>query len=209
MHALSMLEPDVALYAVEANPTMVPILRSVLRHEQRAAVIPGALDYESDSQTVDFYPNSNFLRSAVKPDGETTAVPVPRLTMAGLLEERCVDSYDLPIMDIEGAEAGLLIDDADSLTKCEVVIAELHTRTFRGPNMYHGYHVARRTWSTCSATLASPKSGKTEPLTCSFAKRSVILGAAYECRSPEVETGIQLEASGSTPDLDWDRYLPR
>ena len=44
-------------------------------------------------------------------------------------------------MDIEGAEAGLLIDDADSLTKCEVVIAELHTRTFRGPNMYHGYHV--------------------------------------------------------------------
>ena len=90
MHALSMLEPDVELYAVEANPTMVPILRSVLRHQQRAAVIPGALDYESDSQTVDFYPNSNFLRSAVKPDGETTAVPVPRLTMAGLLEERCV-----------------------------------------------------------------------------------------------------------------------
>ncbi len=119
------------MIAVEANESLLPVLRHVLA-DDRVLVRHGAIAYGSDQPFVEFHVHpTNHLQSRLNARPTSRVVQVPRLTVSQLVEEHGLDRYSL-VADIEGAEAGILDQDAESLAGCELMIIELHSTTYDG-----------------------------------------------------------------------------
>jgi hypothetical protein len=59
------------------------------------------------------------------------ATSVPATTLGSVLREQSIGPFVL-ISDIEGAEAGIIFDDRESLADCRQIIVELHRTTYKG-----------------------------------------------------------------------------
>jgi len=118
---------------VEANPELIEIAYCNITRNAPAIdteVIHGAIDYSSPrGSSVMFSSNSSHTASKLMQataDGEFSA---PVIRLGNLLRERGITDYVL-IMDIEGAEAGLLLRDPQSLTLCRQILVELHNTEY-------------------------------------------------------------------------------
>lgn len=111
---------------VEANPTLIPLLKRNLEVNAphcRTEIIHGAIDYsDATSRYVHFNTTGDHTTSAVTRSGEIT-FSAPRIRLRELLGDD--EAFSL-IMDIEGAEYGVLSEERETLIRCQQVVAELH-----------------------------------------------------------------------------------
>jgi FkbM family methyltransferase len=121
---------------VEANPQLVSQLKLNLKLnnlEQNVYVVNKAIDYDpSLRSTVCFSPGSNNVAGKIARqhvgDGELT---VTTTTLEQIIAENEIDEYTL-VADIEGAEAGLALEEVEALKGCRQAIIELHDTTYDG-----------------------------------------------------------------------------
>lgn len=118
------------LLSLEANPALQPLwARNISENAAgaRAALVHAAIDYEA---------SGGFARLAVAAEtdasrvGHGSGIQVPATTLTQLRREHGFQEFAL-VCDIEGAEAGLFLEDDSGLDGCHLVIAELHNATFR------------------------------------------------------------------------------
>ena len=129
------LEPGRRLVCVEANADLLPALERNVRANAKDVdliALHGAIDYASRAEEVAFSKAEHNIDSRLAREGEaSTSVSVPRITVSELLERYRIEDFAL-VSDIEGAEAGLIECDKSALTRCRLIIAELHATRFQG-----------------------------------------------------------------------------
>ncbi len=110
---------------VEANPAMVPVLRSNRdRNGCKFTIINKAVAYGRDE--VELAVDSEFVGSRVGGATSTSSVAVRTTTARALLDEAGFDQAAL-ICDIEGTEADLVSQEIDTLAhRVRFIMAELH-----------------------------------------------------------------------------------
>jgi FkbM family methyltransferase len=122
------------MLCVEGNGRIVPLLRRNLARNcpwQSVAVVEGAIDY-SGAAVVEMAIGESNLNSMVEDrEGSAGTLAVPATGLSRLIAEHVIGTYVL-VADIEGAEAGLLLEDVRSLDGCRMMIAELHDAVHGG-----------------------------------------------------------------------------
>lgn len=134
-HIACSLESGQKLVCVEANPHLLPVLTKNLKTNAshlQATVVHAAISVVPG--TVDFAVSASSLSSHIGERSDATeTISAPATTLSKLLSEQKLESEPFQlVMDIEGAEAGIVIDDASSLQHCSRIIAELHETEHRG-----------------------------------------------------------------------------
>ena len=124
--------PPHKLVAVEANPHLIETLkRNIQNNCQRddVAVVNAAVDYRGQAQ-VPFSIRPDNLISNV--DGSLAEQTLVRsITLRDIVQTYGINNYSL-VADIEGAEAGLIMNESETLRSCRQVIIELHETTYEG-----------------------------------------------------------------------------
>lgn len=118
------------LICVEANPSLIPILKRNLEFNapsQPVVYYHGAVDYTSAKSSKFNIADDNLVSSRYGA-GPVTEVPSIRLSDI-ILKEQLAD-YVL-VADIEGAEAEIFFEDSDALDKCRLMIVELHETSYQ------------------------------------------------------------------------------
>jgi FkbM family methyltransferase len=116
---------------VEANPNLLPLLTQNIQRNgfgEKIEVVWAAIDYSGDASVqLELGGGSNLSASVTsgEPEENLTAVNVPTTTLGRLLRERHIEKYVL-ICDIEGAEVGLLQEEAAVIAGCQQLIIEVH-----------------------------------------------------------------------------------
>jgi FkbM family methyltransferase len=125
------LDPARRLVCVEANPGLQDILsQNVLANSGGATVnfVSGAIDYSGGPSVKLDLGDSSFSASTTKSGADSVEVSAVRLDDV-LVRHGIVSEYQL-VMDIEGAEHALLLNEYEVLKRCRSMIVELHeTRT--------------------------------------------------------------------------------
>lgn len=128
------LGPGRRLLCVEANPTLIPLLRrnvAANAPDRAVEIVNRAIDYRNDSVV--------FTEGALttgghtvgsRPDGGRTH-EVPASTLEALLDAHGIGEYAL-VSDIEGAEAGFIGSDPAALARCQQLLIELHDAEIDG-----------------------------------------------------------------------------
>ncbi len=130
---LRKIGPAGKLLCVEGNPQTISVLRNNLtcNYPARSAdqIIHATVDY-SNAESIRYHSDSNILGSSVVGDGPSTAGQqrAPALSLAKVYEQSGFQTFAL-VCDIEGAEVGILRQDAEILRRCNQIIIELHTTT--------------------------------------------------------------------------------
>lgn len=108
------------------------IKTNVLRARPGAAltVLLGAVDYESGEAEVELGVSERPEDSSVR--AAANSIFTPRLTLSGVLEESGIDGNFVLLCDIEGSEAGLILEDERALARCSQALFELHPAMHRG-----------------------------------------------------------------------------
>jgi FkbM family methyltransferase len=126
-HIAAAMAPGGRLVCVEANPRLVPGLRSRMLRCNPALeveVIHAAVASRCGTAALTVARQTTGSRlGRARPD-ETT-VQVPALTLRELLNRAGIGEFDL-VSDIEGAEASFLLDDPGVLDRCGRAVLELH-----------------------------------------------------------------------------------
>lgn len=124
-HIASRLDRGRRLVCVEANDVLLPALRSNLSSNGSSldwSVIHGAVDYGPAAEEAVFVAAGDTTAGRVASNG----APGPRVSRTTLAQVVA----DLPryalVMDIEGSEAGIIVEDHEALRRCEFLLAELH-----------------------------------------------------------------------------------
>lgn len=126
-HIARKLEHGRRLICVEANPMLAAeISRNVATNApgQQLEVVTAAIDY-SGRREVPFRLAQMNVDSRVATACGADTVAVEALALSTLLNRYNVGDYSL-VMDIEGAEAEILLSDAAALERCQAIIAEFH-----------------------------------------------------------------------------------
>ncbi len=116
------LAPGRRLICVEANPGLRGLAsRNVHLNVPQAVVnaLEAAIAY--GTETVRFEIGRTSTDSRVGSAG----VEVPAIRLGQVLEHTGIGEYAL-VSDIEGAEAGIIVNDAAALGRCRFIVAELH-----------------------------------------------------------------------------------
>jgi FkbM family methyltransferase len=124
------------LVCVEANPGAVRLLRENTSRNApslRVSVYNNAVAYAAEQpEFADIsFGNSNLAAWISHPSEQHKGCRLGTATLHDLLVRHGIGFYAL-VSDIEGAEAGLLFFDAQSLENCRLLIIELHTTEFQG-----------------------------------------------------------------------------
>ncbi len=148
-HASRRLQPDRRIVCVEANPRLIPLLSANLRANapgRSVSVVQGAIDYTATTGEVSLEFGADSTGSRVVAGPTRAATRVRTTTLSELVRDQHLGEFAL-IADIEGAEAGIFLDDPGALTGCKQIIAELHATQHRGisysPEDLAGILVAR------------------------------------------------------------------
>lgn len=132
-HIAQTLATGQRLVCVEANPHLLPVLEknlSVNAAHLSARALHAAVSGEADS--VSFSISASSLSSSIaKRDDALEMITAPARKLSALVREQGMERYQL-VMDIEGAEAGIVLDDADALAGCARIVAELHETEHNG-----------------------------------------------------------------------------
>lgn len=128
------LDKGQRLICVEANDTLLePLRRNILRNAPACnfTVVHAAINYEGTS-SLSFTPGATIVQGVVQQDhaGRTSRYCVSPLTLDRIINDFDLKSY-LLVSDIEGSEAGMILDDP-SLEYCDQLIIELHQATYKG-----------------------------------------------------------------------------
>jgi FkbM family methyltransferase len=127
------LQPGRRLVAVEADGRLADLARRNLAMNSAGVewtVEEAILAYPTDKR-LSFVRGTETTGGALRPTSTTAAdEAIPRRRLHDVLERHSIDRYVL-IADIEGAEEGIIIHDAEALSRCDQLIIELHT----GPTM--------------------------------------------------------------------------
>lgn len=122
-HIAARLDPRCRLIGVEANIALIPLAAKNVRQNSPlidVTFLHGAIDYASGRETVLFHVGETQWSHVAE-----SGLSVPRLTLSHIIRTHHVGEFTL-VCDIEGAELGVLTQDQDALTRCAVVIIELH-----------------------------------------------------------------------------------
>jgi FkbM family methyltransferase len=127
------------LVSVEANPQIVDLLRRNIEAngpQVRATVVHGAVAYGTPpAEYVEMSFGNSTLAAWVSQSGEQGAVcRVPRVTLGDLASRNEIGRFAL-VADIEGAEAGIFAREREALSRCPLMIIELHETTFEGRDL--------------------------------------------------------------------------
>jgi FkbM family methyltransferase len=115
---------------LEMNPQLHPILRKIKEANQLEVHIDKAA-YAAQSESVRLEPGDTYTQTSVS-ETSTKGEPIPAKSLSALVDEYDLNQFAL-IVDIEGAERGLLEDEFDTMVEhCPVVIMELHRSSLGG-----------------------------------------------------------------------------
>lgn len=114
------------IVTVEADPVLAEKLAARFESSPNVRVVHGAVDYSGSGETTRFSRGDDNLSGRLG-----AGARVPRKSLSGLLESHGITAFSL-VCDIEGAEAGILSDDAKALRACRHVIIETHETAYRG-----------------------------------------------------------------------------
>lgn len=122
---------------VEANPNLITLAKRNVSSAVTGSdctIVHGAVQYDVPlGSDVVFASSGDHSASRIASNGAETAFSAPAVTLHQLLADHDVDEFAL-LCDIEGGEAGVLLEDADSLARCRQMIIELHPTTLNGVN---------------------------------------------------------------------------
>lgn len=126
-----MLEPSRHLVAVEPDLEGVALTRENLQHNApnaNAIVINAMVNYSTE---ISISPFGSFKAT------EAERAVIPSVKLRDLVAQHFKGDYQL-VMDIEGSELGLILNDRAALSSCRLIIAEFHSSTADG-RLYHDY----------------------------------------------------------------------
>lgn len=114
---------------VEANPSLIPSIHYNLDSIQGMtySIVQKAIHYASEYVTFNWREGEN-LTGRIDPQGGER---VECTTLSSIVKENRLDRYSL-VMDIEGAEIEILMEDSMGLKQCTFIIAELHACEYKG-----------------------------------------------------------------------------
>lgn len=125
------------LFCVEPNPHLIHPLKTNLAingNLDNCYVLNKMIHYgNSEHANAVFQISDNILVS--KKTGFDQAhegyVQVEKATLSELINEYGIGAYSL-VMDIEGAEIEIMLNDGEAFSKCQRIIAELHDTNYKG-----------------------------------------------------------------------------
>ncbi len=118
------LRRDRRIVTVEADARLVRRLATTL--SGTVDVVHAAIDYAGEGATTQFSRGEDNVSGHLGAGSD-----VPRRTLSQVAVAYGLDRFTL-VCDIEGAEAGMVMEDADVLRRCPRIIVETHATTFRG-----------------------------------------------------------------------------
>lgn len=140
LHALDVMDPRGELVCVEAHPVLAAGLRRRFRDHPTVRVVEAALAYDTDQAKFAVAESSNSSR--LYASGDEQVITVPAKTLADVVADAHFDRFAL-ISDIEGAEVGILEQDAGILERCDLAVIELH-ETANAGRLVTVEHMRRR-----------------------------------------------------------------
>ncbi len=121
------------LICVEANPHLLPLLQKNLDQNANhldARAVHAAIS--GDPGSVSFSISASSLSSSIAArDDALEMITAPARKLSEVVGEFGQGPYQL-VMDIEGGEAGIVLDDSVALDGCVRIIAELHATEHAG-----------------------------------------------------------------------------
>lgn len=132
LHIVQKQQQGKRLICVEANPYLIDTIKSNLRtNAPRAAVevLNRVISYGNAGET-NFSVCSDTLVSSVTGPSDDTMISIKSCTLGELLGEFGIKDYAL-VSDVEGAEAGFILQDGEALSGCREMIIELHSTDFK------------------------------------------------------------------------------
>ena len=133
IHIVAVQERARKLICVEANPYLIKTIQNNVTFNapwKKAEIINRAIDY-SGQMEVNFTVGENNLGSHISDVGGDQMRLLKTITLRKLLDDYQIKDFAL-VSDIEGAEAGIIINDAEALTRCWQMIIELHPIDYEG-----------------------------------------------------------------------------
>jgi FkbM family methyltransferase len=133
MHIIKIQNRAQRLIVVEPNPYLIDTLKKniVLNAPwKKVEVLNRALDY-SGQEEVGLDISSNNLGSKVMNSQDNQRTSVKTTSLKKLLQGYGIGEFAL-VADAEGAEAGMIIEDTESLMRCHQMIIELHPVVYEG-----------------------------------------------------------------------------
>ena len=124
-------QPTNRCICVEADPELFSILKYNIHYNfgetDRVTLLNNVIDY-SGEHTVQFQPSvdnlSGHIRSPSSNDSPANFTQcVPTSTLSHILEQYNIDKFNL-VIDIEGAETGLIVADQVALRRCHRIMGE-------------------------------------------------------------------------------------
>ncbi len=114
---------------VEANPSLIPAIRYNLKSfaKHPYSIIQKAIHYSGQPVSFIWKEGENLTGKIATQGGEL----VESTSLAAILKDNNLDSITL-VMDIEGAEIEIIMEDQDALQKCDWIFAELHACEYQG-----------------------------------------------------------------------------
>ena len=126
---------------VEANPDLLRVARQNLSCNAPdspyadVTVAHGAIDYSRPpGASVAFDASGIHVGAALAAAGGTRTFSAPVVRLGSLLAQNGVYTYTL-LMDIEGAESGVLLDEPEALDQCQQMIVEFHDTDYDGQQL--------------------------------------------------------------------------
>lgn len=125
------LLPEIPLVVVEANPALYEVCaRNATIGNSRDNVIVKNVAIAYNGGDVQFAVSDNIHVSRLGQTNSLQTIPLPGRTLAQILEEFSINERYSLIADIEGAEIDLIDNDGPVLSKCDLMIIELHPPQF-------------------------------------------------------------------------------
>ena len=126
----SRLLPGQQLTVVEANPNLPPIIEKNLQLNgfENVRVINAAVPL-TNAKEVFFEVNTSSLLGRIVPGRTPHSVVVPCRKLSDIVED---GKEFILVCDIEGAEVGLLENDASVLSRAKLIIIETHNAVYNG-----------------------------------------------------------------------------
>ena len=134
-HIARKLMPGQRLVCVEANPHLLPLLKKNLKINAghlEVGVMHAAISTQPG--TISFAVSESSLSSQIgSRDDIKEMITAPSRTLSDVISEQGLEAQSFQlVMDIEGAEAGIVLEDSDALKGCCRIVPELHDTVHQG-----------------------------------------------------------------------------
>jgi len=156
LNILRVQKSERKLICVEANPHLVKTIEKNIAFNfprKKVQILNRAISYSGMSE-VHFEVDEGNLGSRVAGSASAHSVSIATTTLLNILNDNNIQECAL-VADIEGAEAGIIMNDLAALALCRQLIIELHPTNFDGESyrvdelrsqieLLHGYECVDR-----------------------------------------------------------------